>query len=65
MLFLAFMLFRLVKAPDQKANDKDCLSEESCKQIYIGLYVALNNIVQYVRSIISLKGGIKVISVRP
>lgn len=57
-----YFLFKLVR-PTLEANKAKCelMNEESCKQLYVTLYIALNKVTEYFRSIIQLKGGMKAV----
>jgi hypothetical protein len=46
------------------ACTEDWLSDEAAKKLYIGLYVGLNKFVQYMRTTILAKNGMKDVAVR-
>ena len=58
---LCLFLFRLVRAPAE--CKQDWISDESVKRLYVLLYVGLNKVVQYIRSIIQIKGNMKAVAV--
>ena len=60
-LVVGTILYRLVRQP--APVKEEWLSEESAKHLYVGLYVALNKFVQYMRNIIQVKGGMKAVAV--
>ena len=57
------ILFRFIVAPDMKSNEAEWITEEYAKELYIAVYVGLNRFVQYMRSIIQVKGGMKAVAV--
>lgn len=50
---IPYFLYKLVfPTSDQSKVKCDLVSEESCKQLYVTLYVSLNKVTEYLRSII-------------
>ncbi|TNV73099.1 hypothetical protein FGO68_gene2220 [Halteria grandinella] len=59
---IARILFSLIRPPTPIDKSGEWLTEESAKQLYTGLYIALNKFVQYMRNIIQVKGGMKAVA---
>jgi hypothetical protein len=53
---IGYFLFKLVRpsSSSSDANKAKCelMNEDSCKQLYVTLYIALNKVTEYFRSII-------------
>jgi hypothetical protein len=59
---IPYFLYKLVRPTSDHCKVKsDLVSEESCKNLYVTLYVTLNKVTEYLRSIIQLKGGMKAV----
>lgn len=58
------LLWGLVKPEGSGCCTEECIGEESIKRLYIALYVALNKGVQYMRTTILAKNGMKDVVVR-
>lgn len=56
--FILMAVVRLFLAPDKNC---EILSDDSIRALYVALYTGLNKFVQYLRSIIQLKGNLKAV----
>jgi hypothetical protein len=62
---IPYFLYKLVRPSASSVNSQqqqcELMTEDSCKSLYVYLYVTLNKITEYLRSIIQLKGNMKAV----